>query len=640
MALELYPALSLQEKQIRLLEIREGSFLDEIVCDLSTAILTEKPPYDALSYVWGNKNAEDPVIVNGTPVRVTENLEAAMRHLRRLDSSIVIWIDALCINQKNTLERNRQVSLMSAIYRGAQEVFAWLGDIDAETSKVLSMIETSGSDVMLHWDPDLSPAISEEVVSASQLLGLSSFLGRPWWTRVWTVQESVLPEHLTFVCGQRRVDAAIFFGFSHSFARHMSSCCGRFFASQNQSTLRDLRYQVDSLYTMDYYRHRKDVFLHREEGSSWFEQDSPLMQQMSYFRNRSCKEPKDKIYGFLNFGVENYITENIKPDYSLSDRIVYEEVAGRLMEGIFGLSLLDEVLPEQSTKKSINDLPSWVPDWTMIVPRDAVRPMFNIRQPHGSVRQYRPAGMSSGWLQSGRQPVSYRKPGKLALRAAIFGSIGTLGDACRRNKQKTTMFGFEDVVTIQRWRSLAHIDDEPDRLYHDSDQSIDHEHVPITFDDADHMYAPVTLDDAFWEVLCSSLLLASPDGLTIGGQAQALDSLTARKAYEEALKFMATPTQRKNAQRSLEQLNTILQSISKRRFLVSCNESALIGLAPFTARIGDRIAVFQGGIGPYIIRKQGDLEEEEWTFVGKAYVHGVMNGEVQDLADFEDIVLV
>ena len=630
MPIELYSAVSLQEKQIRLLEIRKGSFLDEVVCSLSTAILSDKPQYDALSYVWGNENADDPIMVDGIPVRVTKNLEAAMRHLRRSDRPMVIWIDALCINQKNTLERNQQVSLMGAIYRGAQEVLAWLGAIDAETSKILSMIELFGGDLMLHWDPDLSPAISAEMVSASQFLGLCNFLGRPWWTRVWTVQEAILPEHLTFVCGQRRVDAEIFFGFSRNFARHMSSCCGQFFISRNQQILRDLRYQVDSLFTMDYFRRRKDYFQSDLSG-----RDPNFLQQMSYYRSRSCKEPKDKIYGFLNFGIVDYVAKNIKPDYSLSDQIVYEEVAGRTMETRHGLDLLDEVLPEQSLQKetSIGNLPSWVPDWTIPVALDAVQPMFGIRQPHASLRQTRYAGSS-------KQSVSYHKPGKLALRAAIVGAIGTLGDTRRRNEPEMTTFRFENVVTIQRWRGLAHVDDEPDRLYRDSDQSEDYRFVTVTLKDRDHKYTPTTVDDAFWEVLCSSLLLASPDGLTIGGQAQTQDDLTAHEAYQEALNFMATPTQHEPEQRALQLLNSIFQSIGTKRFLVSTNESALIGLAPFTARVGDQIAVFEGGAGPYIIRKHGDPVEQGYTFVGKAYVHGVMNGTVEDLADFEDIVLV
>lgn len=636
MAIEPYSPLSLSERQIRLLKIKQGSFLDGICCSLSTAILTDNPHYDALSYVWGNKNAEEPIIVDGIPVLVTENLEAAMRHLRRLDRSIIIWIDALCINQNNTLERNQQVSLMSAIYRGAQEVFAWLGDIDAETDKVLSMMEIFSDDLWLHWDSDLSPSISEEMVSASQFLGLRSLLGRPWWTRVWTVQEAILPEHLIFVCGQRKVDAEIFFGFSRNFARHMASCCGRFFSLQNQSTLRDLRYQVDSLYTMQFFRARKDQFRHYEEGSSGYGSDPNFLQQMSHYRSRFCKEPKDKIYGFLHFGVRDDIARNIKPDYSLPDRIVYEEVAGRMMER-HGLSLLDEVLPEQSlqTKATIKNLPSWVPDWTVIVPRDAVRPMFEIRQPHGSLKQYHTAGKLKPW-----ESASYHRPGKLALRAAIFGAIGVLGDTRRRKGQETTMFRSEYIVTIQRWRSLAHIDDEPDRLYRDSDQPEDQKSIPEIVNNPDYQYVPITFEDAFWEVLCSSLILASPDGLTIGGQAENLDHLTAREAYEEALKSRATSAQDEPGQRALQFLDRIFQTIGTQRFLVSSNESALIGLAPFTARVGDRIAVFEGGAGPYIIRKYGDLEAQEWTFVGKAYVHGVMYGDVQDLASFEDIVLV
>ena len=381
---------------------------------------------------------------------------------------------------------------------------------------------------------------------------------------------------------------------------------------------------------MDYFRQRKDYFQSDSSG-----RDPNFLQQMSYYRSRSCKEPKDRIYGFLNFGIVDYVAKNIKPDYSLSDQIVYEEVAGRTMETRHGLDLLDEVLPEQSLRKetSIGNLPSWVPDWTIPVALDAVRPMFGIRQPHAALRQTRYAGSSE-------QSVSYHKPGKLALRAAIFGAIGTLGDTRRRNEPETTRFRFEDVATIQRWRVLAHIDDEPDRLYRDSDQSEDREFAPVILKDTYHKYAPLTVEEAFWEVLCSSLLLASPDGLTIGGQAQTQDNLTAREVYEEALKFMATPTQHEPEQRALQFLNRVFQSIGNKKFLVSTNESALIGLAPFTARIGDRIAVFEGGAGPYIIRKHGEPGEQGYTFVGNVYVHGVMNGTVEDLADFEDIVVV
>ena len=613
--MKLYPDLNLQIKQIRLLEIHQGAFLDEILCSLSTALLAENPQYDALSYVWGNNHAEKPVIADGIPVRVTENLDAAMRYLRRLDRSIFVWIDALCINQEYTPERNHQVTMMGDIYQGAQEVFAWLGELDEETDKVLSMIEIFSSDLMLHWDPALPHAIAEDMVSPSRFVGLCKLLGRPWWTRVWTVQEAILPERLTFVCGDRRVDFASFFGFSSSFARHMSSCCGQFFLSQNQSMLRSLRYQVDSLYTMEYFRVKKRTTVVR--------------QQIAYYRTRSCRDPKDKIYGFLGFGWEGVEKIEIQPDYSLSDQSVYEDIAGRMMEEPGGLDLLLEVLPEQSLKNTarMKRLPSWVPDWTISVPLNAVRPMFNIRQPHGTLRQYA-ADANISFKKGVRTSVSYHEPGKLALSAAIFGVIGALGDSRKASDREVTTARFEDILTIQRWRSLAHIDTEADRLYFNSNQL--------------HMHRDdlTTVEDAFWEVLCSSILLASPDGLSIGGQALTQGAPEARMAYADALKILGAPMQHYPEQRATRFVSSILQSIGSRRFFISSNQHGWMGLAPFTAQNGDQVAVFRGGNVPYIIRRHGDPEKKEWTYIGNAYVHGAMDGEALDLAEYESIVLV
>ena len=617
--MKLYPDLSLQTKQIRLLEIHPGAFPDDLLANLSTAVLAEKPQYDALSYVWGEKHAKNPITVNEIAVQVTENLYAAMQHLRRPDQSIFIWIDALCINQANTPERNNQVAMMGDIYRGAQQVFAWLGDLDAETDMVLDMIERFGGDLMLHWDPALPDAISEDLVSASQFAGLCRLLSRPWWTRVWTVQEAILPERLIFVCGERRVDAASLFGFSVSFARHMSSCCGGFFLSQDQSMLRGLRYQIDSLYTMEYFRYHKT--------------STEISYQMAYYRTRSCKDPKDKIYGVIGFGEWNVDEANIQPDYSLSDEALYEEVAGKILESRGGLDLLEEVLPEQSLHNDtrIKHLPSWVPDWTINVPLHAVRPMFNIRQPHGALRQYGAGTNRLGSTSVIVDRVTYRKPGKLVVSAAIFGAIGALGDSRKGSEREVTTARFEDILTIERWKSLARIDAEGGHTYF----NYFHLHSWDT-----HRDFLVTVEDAFWEVLCSSILLASPDGLSIGGQAQAQGIQEAREAYAEAVKFLGIPMEHYPERRETQFVSSILQSIGSRRFFVSSNHHKWMGLAPFTARGGDQIAVFGGGNVPYIIRQHGDPEDKEWTYIGHAYVHGAMDGEALLLAEPEDIVLV
>jgi hypothetical protein len=64
----------------------------------------------------------------GKKIFVTENCDRALRDLRDDTAPITLWVDAICINQKDPDERAQQVSLMSEIYRYADEVLIWLGE--------------------------------------------------------------------------------------------------------------------------------------------------------------------------------------------------------------------------------------------------------------------------------------------------------------------------------------------------------------------------------------------------------------------------------------------------------------------------------------------------------------------------------
>jgi hypothetical protein len=85
--------------------------------------------YTALSYVWGDPNDIRTIFVDRTPVQVTKSLESALRHLREQEPGRVLclWADALCINQTDILEKNRQVQQMGAIYATAHHTVIYLG---------------------------------------------------------------------------------------------------------------------------------------------------------------------------------------------------------------------------------------------------------------------------------------------------------------------------------------------------------------------------------------------------------------------------------------------------------------------------------------------------------------------------------
>lgn len=126
----LYQPLSVQEREIRVLSLLPGSWNDSIRCLLSTVSLDDDPEYDALSYVWGERDSMTLISVNDNNFQVTPNLWAALRRLRSTDEVCRIWADAICINQHDVKEREHQVTLMGAVYSNCIECFIWLGEED------------------------------------------------------------------------------------------------------------------------------------------------------------------------------------------------------------------------------------------------------------------------------------------------------------------------------------------------------------------------------------------------------------------------------------------------------------------------------------------------------------------------------
>jgi hypothetical protein len=121
-----YDPLSHREAQIRLLTLHDDDDDAIVRCTIENISLYESPKYYALSYCWGNPGITEKVFVNGYEMRITTNLEAALRQLRS-DGCTTVWIDALCINQDDQEEKNLQVLRMKTIYQKAEEVIIWLG---------------------------------------------------------------------------------------------------------------------------------------------------------------------------------------------------------------------------------------------------------------------------------------------------------------------------------------------------------------------------------------------------------------------------------------------------------------------------------------------------------------------------------
>ena len=122
-----YPPLTTPQ-DIRLLTLESGNPQDAISCRLLPASLQSPPPYQALSYAWGDRNAPKREIqLNGVQVKIQENLFAGLRYLFSPSARLLLWADAICIDQKDDQEKGSQVQRMHDIYAGADQVVIWLG---------------------------------------------------------------------------------------------------------------------------------------------------------------------------------------------------------------------------------------------------------------------------------------------------------------------------------------------------------------------------------------------------------------------------------------------------------------------------------------------------------------------------------
>jgi hypothetical protein len=113
-----YDALNAELGEIRLLKLLPGEFSSEIYLQLITQPLTETVQlrYDALSYTWGSTQTSALVFVGENTLDITQSLAEALPYLRYPDKSRVLWIDAMCINQRDIVERSQQVKRMAMIH--------------------------------------------------------------------------------------------------------------------------------------------------------------------------------------------------------------------------------------------------------------------------------------------------------------------------------------------------------------------------------------------------------------------------------------------------------------------------------------------------------------------------------------------
>lgn len=181
---------------IRLIQVLPGLSPSGLVqCTLSTH--RDNPPYTCLSYVWGSARSKRQILINGKVFNAQQNLWNFLFSARYFaNTATFYWIDALCIDQANTPERNHQVAHMGTIYRSASRVMIWLGTKDS-TSRFLETTRALHRDVARSGDIDSMGHVRTtwekfQVADRDQFSDdCVQFATDVYWTRAWITQEIV-----------------------------------------------------------------------------------------------------------------------------------------------------------------------------------------------------------------------------------------------------------------------------------------------------------------------------------------------------------------------------------------------------------------------------------------------------------------
>lgn len=221
--------LDLDVRSIRLLRLLK-SVGGPICCEIFQANFDDidnAVPYEALSYVWGPSYRGFEIEVAGKKLKTTDNLFYALCNLRLPYKDRILWVDAICIDQANLKERGHQVRQMGDIYSKAEQVLFWLGLGDMKTNSTMEALQNL--EAVVSKDPQYHHLGLQEskwvdiwqcaqqasftylsTTMISHREGLLELLGRPWFERVWILQEVEKARSASICCGGEEVSSRHF----------------------------------------------------------------------------------------------------------------------------------------------------------------------------------------------------------------------------------------------------------------------------------------------------------------------------------------------------------------------------------------------------------------------------------------------
>lgn len=558
---------------IRLLTILPGKEANTVECELQVVRLSDAPPYEALSYVWGNPEPVDYVICNRHKKAVTQSLGSALKRLRYEDKTRLIWIDALCVNQEDLIERSQQVRLMRDSYSQPRQVVVWLGDdegnqaeaaigviskaavywcaemgkdFDKMTIQDLGSNRTEDRDAKAKSSRDIpyrdwnnNWKTSEDARKWDAVIWLYS---NPWFTRVWVIQE-VMFAPVTVYLGDRELSwINIAIAAQFLFYKKYASGTAELTALQHVQKITNFGRMVGGIRYLDL---------------------------MGIF-DSEASDPRDQLFALHSLAwPDDQRNPKWRPDYTKDVRTLYMENTREIAEhgGLPDVyaARSDPYVETEQLEVTIS-FPSWVIRWD--------RPSYtNIQDLIPLADNYTTCGRTAQLVDEMHDPEI------LSLRGFTISNLSLVDHSLH---QGTNMM--HDIPSL--WLRVQ------SEILGGS----------VSYKGAD------TLDHAFAQTVTA---------LTVGKEWPAGQELSTLMYWIGELGGEATT----EVQQRILQLQLKDRTYTKSFFLT---DDGHIGIGPRIARLEDVVCVFFGHRIPYLLRPTSD---GRFLFLGPCYVHEMMHGQ-------------
>jgi len=620
-----YPSPPLQSgEDTRMIRVPPGQFNDDIQISLYPVSLSDRSlKFQALSYVWGDPGSTERISCNGQLLKVTVNLGKALRHLRSETDDLVLWADAVCINQNDSAEKGRQVANMGRIYSDAKKVLVWLGrDRNNAAIETVRWAQEMAKEYRRWKGSIFESGNYHKTVPEAVLQGVPGFmdlLNRPWFTRVWTFQELALSRQAEFVCGMARIAYEdVLDAYNLISTKYQGIVAGR--------SLKPAPYRISTSASSTLFVRDKKRTL--REGL-WM-QNRPFPFLIRLLTRHAATNPLDRVYALLGLA-DPAIQKLLEPDYNLSSNELWIKVTRAIIGAEKDLSVLENV--------DVYGQDPTLPSWVLEITKSNTPPLsFKNRR---DIRRYRVNGAAF------KPPVKLKEEPleQLTLHGYPIDEIISVHELVRvvdtlnsRNTPKNPKAGViavrELYMTIKENSTTLKYESED--LISDIIRTLAADYLPATRMIDEHALRqryPAHFDiiksgdrrDAHMKTLYRRVFentTHKPSDANDQGKAQ---SLTNAKSLLKTGLFHSNLSL-SNEQHDalvLEVLKTIAQVAHHKLLFITAG--GRLGLGSCTSKVGDQVYSLLGGNTPFVLRPSKD---GVFQFVGECYVHGIMDGEL------------